>query len=280
MTRRRRGEPDRSRRTTKPTLPPPLKVAVVTTPGGSSSSGISVARDVELVRASILYADKVELVNPAIVALAGMAQLGEGGEEQLFALLTSLDDETLGHFGAREWPPEWRTLIPTMLRAARSPFGEVLGLGEVAQEWDKHMAEATADLRRTTEAMLEESGALELTPAINAGLVTISPSGLDENATDSESTVQGWLALVKSILADPAVRPLFDGLAADVARGLFDEGHVTPTSLTVQHAGEAAVNHGLITRLPAFPGAPLDELLDLRRTFTSPFSAIEVPSHA
>lgn len=38
----------------------------------------------------------------------------------------------------------------------------------------------------------------------------------------------------------------------------------------LRRAGEAAVGSGLITRLPAFPQAPTDELLDLRKDLRDP----------
>jgi hypothetical protein len=45
---------------------------------------------------------------------------------------------------------------------------------------------------------------------------------------------------------------------------MIREGAVDPNRLTLLHAEQAAVGSGLVARLPSFPQAPLDEILDLR----------------
>jgi hypothetical protein len=40
----------------------------------------------------------------------------------------------------------------------------------------------------------------------------------------------------------------------------------------LKHAGEVAVGSGLVARLPAFPDAPVDELLDLRSDLAGPLT--------
>jgi hypothetical protein len=63
-----------------------LKLAVVTYPG-LDTDGPSLARDVELVRASILYADEIELISPGAAMLASVLRLAETGSSGLLALL-------------------------------------------------------------------------------------------------------------------------------------------------------------------------------------------------
>jgi hypothetical protein len=65
---------------------------------------------------------------------------------------------------------------------------------------------------------------------------------------------------------------LFDDAMGAFARHLIDEGQVEPSSLTLRHSGEAAVGTGLIARLPAFPQAPIDELLHLRGDLEGPLT--------
>lgn len=59
---------------------------------------------------------------------------------------------------------------------------------------------------------------------------------------------------------------------ASLVRGLIAEGRLEPNRLALVNAGEAAVGSGLIARLPAFPEAPMDELLDLRNDLDDPLS--------
>jgi len=82
--------------------------------------------------------------------------------------------------------------------------------------------------------------------------------------------MEKWLALLRGLLVDKRTRLVLDDQVGSLAAAVIREGHVDPHRLALQHAGEAAVGTGLVARLPAFPGAPLDELLDLRSDLTGP----------
>ena len=56
-----------------PIEPPRLKVAVVTSPA-SSESNVNLARDVQLAKAAVLYADEVELISPGTEIIASLVQ--------------------------------------------------------------------------------------------------------------------------------------------------------------------------------------------------------------
>ncbi len=246
----------------------PLKVAVVTAPS-SDASGVSLARDVELVKASALYADEIELVSVGAVMIAGAAQLAGGGDQALLALLASLDDDTLRHLGGgKDMPANWRDVLALLSRPEALRHPEV---AELAHGLRASMAEAQAGLAGTVEQMLVDSGAEELLPAIGSGLVTLSASGFtDETAADTDAVMENWLALLRALLVDTKTRLLLDDQVGSLAASLIREGHVEPHRLTMRHAGQAAVGSGLVARLPAFPGAPLDEILDLRGDLAGP----------
>jgi hypothetical protein len=240
----------------------PLKVAVVTAPS-SDPSGVSLARDVEL------YADEIELVSVGAVMIAGAAQLAGGGEQALLALLGALDDDTLRHLGGgKDMPANWRDVIAMLSRPEAMRHPEV---AELARGLRASMAEVQAGLADTVERMLVDSGAEELLPAIGSGLVTLSASGFtDERAADTNAVMENWLALLRGLLVDTKTRLLLDDQVGSLAASLIREGHVEPHRLTLRHAGQAAVGSGLVARLPTFPNASLDELLDLRGDLAAP----------
>ena len=82
--------------------------------------------------------------------------------------------------------------------------------------------------------------------------------------------MENWLALLRSLLGDTRTRLLLDDQVGRLAASLIREGHVEPPRLAMRHAEQAAVGSGLVTRLPAFPGVPLDEILDLRGDLAAP----------
>src|SRR5512142_3052128 len=59
-----------------------MKLAIVTYPA-SGRDGPLLAKDVELVRASILYADEIELVSIGAFMIASVAQLATGDQSDL-----------------------------------------------------------------------------------------------------------------------------------------------------------------------------------------------------
>ena len=87
-----------------PIEPPRLKVAVVTSPA-SSESNVNLARDVQLAKAAVLYADEVELISPGTEIIASLVQLAVAGPDAVVELLSALDESTLSYLnGGREVP--------------------------------------------------------------------------------------------------------------------------------------------------------------------------------
>ena len=133
------------------------------------------------------------------------------------------------------------------------------------------MAETRFELAGVVETMMVDSGAGELMPAIDSGLVTLSASGFtDDSTADSDAVMDNWLVLLRGLLVDRKTRLVLDDQVGSLASSLIREGEVEPHRLTIRHPGEAAVGSGLVARLPAFPDAPLDEILDLRYDLAGP----------
>lgn len=264
---RRASRRNRTRRTRSSAQQ--LSVAVVTYPA-SIPGGVSLRKDVELVRAAILYADEVQLVSLGAVTLAGVLQLASGDGTELLALLASLDDATVEALGGGTLPAGWRELLQAMPALASGPVLDALGLGAEKRQFLEGMASSADQMRETAERMLRESGGEELLLGFDAGLVRLSASGFADDDGDTDATLQRWLDLLKNLLSDTRSRLLFDDQVAELVRAMIAEGLVEPTDLVLKHASEAAVGSGLVARLPAFPQAPLDELLDLRRDLQDP----------
>ena len=122
------------------------------------------------------------------------------------------------------------------------------------------LADPLSALKDHAERLAEDSGALDLLPAIESGLLELQMEGLNG---DPLSLVAAMTSLIRQRLLDPRRRVLFDGGSRGLARA------VVPSSAGENiagftRAGQAAVGSGLVARLPAFPEAPMDELLELR----------------
>ena len=166
---KKRKAPNHTRRRTSPTVkeapPPPLTVSIVTTPQ-TNSAGVSVHGDVELVKAALLYADKVELISMGTSMIGSVAAMAEGGTDALLALLTSLDDDALAHLnGGAPMPDGWREVLPLVVGLSGSPMGDELGIPNL----EETLSETRDQFSRIAEDLVVTSGASELIPCINDG---------------------------------------------------------------------------------------------------------------
>jgi len=114
---KQRKQPNRAHVRTKPTVGEavrPLRVSIITSPK-SHPNGPVLHRDVELVKAALLYADEVELVSPGAAMLGLVAGLAEGGIPALIELFGSFDDETLGDLNqGKPMPDNFREMLPLL----------------------------------------------------------------------------------------------------------------------------------------------------------------------
>lgn len=255
-----------------------LKVVVATTPQ-RGDQGPALQRDITLVKAALLYADQVELVSPTAAMLGGMAFVADRGEPALLEVLQALDDRTMRALGGRELPANWRSVLPMLDQLRRLDPAHLLaipGLAELADQlasFDAVLRDSADEFTARTEQMLTTAGAEELVPAIEAGVLILSPAGLAENLASTSDMVDNFLDIVTAHLADPRSRLMFDDDLAGVVHSMIREGVIEPNHLALTHAGQAAVGSGLVTRLPAFTSPPMTEVLDLRRDLHDPLTS-------
>jgi hypothetical protein len=204
--------------------------------------------------------------------VAGLVQ-ATTSETSLLDVLATLDDETVQYLAGDKLPPNWRETLPVAMAIMqldpailrRFPGGDQIDPSflEQQQEWRNGLSRIVDEAQGVARNVLADSGADELIPAFDAGIVKLSQSGLADDG-DPDRMIGRWVELLKDLLQDSKTRLLFDDEVGKLVRSLVNEGHVNPNSLSLKHASEAAVGSGLIARLPAFPQAPIDEVLHLR----------------
>lgn len=298
VSRKVRKPPRRERHRTKTTIseapPPPVTVTIVTYPNTDEQGRITVRSDVDLVKAALLYADRVELVSVSSSLLTSLMTFSEGGEDALVALLSELPDENVRALGGAKLPENWREILPFVVPLMRSPMAESLGLGDTAREFQSMMDGVLPEIQRIAEGMVADAGLDELRPALDAGVVTLTGvDGVKGNLVTSsietamralpakyqlgapqdgpmDEYLAGWLRLLTTRLQDSRSRLLFDSGVGSLAQSMVDEGWVTGDELALSRAGQAAIGSGLVARLPAFPSARMADLLDLRTDMAAP----------
>ena len=150
-----------------PIEPPRLKVAVVTSPA-SSESNVNLARDVQLAKAAVLYADEVELISPGTEIIASLVQLAVAGPDAVVELLSALDESTLSYLnGGREVPEsviENFRLLMAMDDELLETLGSLTGtdateLKALAGDARTQVDGMATQLQETAQRMFKDSGA-------------------------------------------------------------------------------------------------------------------------
>ena len=246
-----------------------LKVAVATTPGSSSS--LSVVKELELVKAAVLYADQVSLLSPVAALTLGVHQLTISDDEQLLDFMFSLDDRTLSRIGVSQQHSE--ALNP--LRKLTSHYGSAHLAGvrdsTLTYEDARDMLsrdtgqEALNKMRQDLQSDLGLRGGTELQLGVASGLVQVSDGSLPVDITSNDELIRIYVDTLVGMLRDPSTHLIFDDSTGTLVQALIDGNKISPDALSLAHSKNVSVGSGLIRKLPALTSAPMDEILDLRR---------------
>lgn len=286
---RKRREPRREHRRTKPTLSEaPLRVAIATTPQSSAGDRRALDQDTELTKAALLYADEVELVSLGMSMFDELRRVIDAGELGGYGLLASLDDDTINYLATRDGsenrlPPDWRQTIGAALSVPPEAL-EALGVegADQLRELQEMAAQQGRRAQHDLENLLEEQGATELVAAIRVGAIKLAELGVspsstlrptDLDPTDSTDVqLWNWIDALVTRLTDKKTRLLFDRQAGSLIQSMLKDGMIPSNPQGLRLAAQAALGAGFAERLPAFPTAKMDELLDMRKELALPLA--------
>ena len=225
---------------------------------GSDEPGVSVKHEIELVKASLLYADTVEVLSLGNQLVRDIHKFTTGDTSNLWALLLSLDDDTLRHLGVdvdlehfREVLSMVLTMDSTALRAVAGSHPDMAQLEEFADILDQTHEQASStmsELRQVIDRLRLELGVAELEMVLDNRLVRFN-----ENVAISEDTdvvIQSFMHEFRRYLQDPTKFVLLDATMASIARSMINEGFVRQPERAVSNASEAVLGTGFLARLP------------------------------
>ena len=208
-----------------------LKVLVVSMGNGISDEKSRLRHELSLVRSAILYADEVQLMSPRAELLTAESSLLRLGD-QLNDLVSSQID------------PRAQARIRGDANLSRE-------LGEIEAAVTSH----SGIWQREIDELItgQSTGILQVVPFLSK----------PEAGQSHESTA--FLSRLSALINDPSTHPLLDersaalGREASVAHPFTDDAR--------RRARTTELGAGMVARLPTFPQAPLDELLDVKAEF-------------
>jgi hypothetical protein len=253
-----------------------VKVAVASAPNGDSDDPRgALAHELDLAKAALLYADEVEIVSLSVAMIDGLRVVTQEGSNGMLDLLGSLDSDVIAHLGGSGLPADWQTQVRQMMSLDPETVATVDPAAATSlREMQAELSVMSDRARSDMAGLLETMGATELAPAIDAGVLkvadlaapstTLRPAELGGN-TELDAQMWNWIGVLSNRLEDRRVRVLFDEQVGTLIQHAIDEGVVEASEQNLRLAAQASLGSGFISRLPAFPQARMDELLDLRR---------------
>jgi hypothetical protein len=221
---------------------------------------LDLSQETRLVKAALLYADRVTLANPKVMIIASMAGIVSGNLEHKRAVVLGMMDVLPDGAATRAVYDELRL-------KKRKSVREMLVFRGLVERLDRGAEQAVAQV----ESMLEEAGAGELDEALRAGVVDVNHLGLNES-DPGLAKVTLWLAdLISEIVAPTSPRyPMFDDAADGLLAAMIRGGKAPGAALA--HATPQALASRLVGRLDAFPDAPMGAVLEARDTLRDPLT--------
>lgn len=269
----RRNRPRRPKLAARSTVDG-LRLVVATSPE-AISDGRFLEHDLRMIRSALLYADTVELVSPVANMLGGAAALHEGGPDAWIELLASLDDDTLHLVVADRDPAEFRSLLKTWQELSQMPRAQrrrVLGPHDsILRTLEEGFRQTVDGTKGPLRDFLERAGVPELEEALQEGALEVNWDAV--GIGDSDRMIEQYSSYLTKALESSDTHLLLDEGLAGLARAMITDGHVEPAQLTLSRATRSQVGTGLITHLPAFPGATMSTVLETRAELAGPLAA-------
>jgi len=233
--------------------------------GASPVAELTLENDMRMVKAALLYADKVKLCSFMSSMMLMMMAFRELKPKQQIEFLESVVPVLV---------PD-QSQADNLLNALRTykQFGKRKNLTKqellFRAKFQPKIRELWVNLGNVVTQMLENAGADSLIYAIQSNLLELHVLGASGN-TESESMVKEFVEVLSQTISDSATYPLFDDQTGNIVRLGVKEGKLNVSEAGIARGKHSGLAANLLERLPLFDDAPIDELLDIRQELERP----------
>jgi hypothetical protein len=214
---------------------------------------IDLSHETEMIKAALLYADRVTLASPKALLLFGFAAVFSADRTTRLRAIRDMVSVT----------PEGARAFQQLEDATRTSRGA--RRHAIREELESQLLRAGEEMALAHEETLAQAGAQELVPAIQAGLLEIHPLGSDEITDENywDRLLEELVAVMtESVRPTATTYPLFENSAGGLLRSIIAEAETG--SNVFDRANQVGVARNLIGGLDAFPNASMDVVLDVR----------------
>jgi hypothetical protein len=263
--------------------------------GTYPSSELSLEQELRLLKAALLYADRVKLYSLQASAVSMASKIGDISPrhqlrliEMVAPYLTSQEQFNELSLGLQAYKKIIRRKHPGRQELIlRNRFERLL-----KEQWE--------NVREVGQRIAREAGAESITRAVELGvlelhtfegtdseeevtrfiadcLVRASQSSLllthtGEMSKRDEQMIREFVEGVCGAVSDGSTYPLFDEQTGLLVKEQIQEQRITPSESAVGRGKHTGLAGHLLARLPSFDQASVDEVVDIRRELDKPLT--------
>ncbi len=263
--------------------------------GTHPSKEVSLEQELRLVKAGLLYADRVKLYSLTASMMRMVLRLGDIAPKQQLEFLQKVIPYITSKKDAKE-------LLAFLRRYKKSLRNKHPSRDELAlrAQLQKLVAEQWSNVRKTAIEMEKKAGVDSMDRAVQSGLLELHTfEGTDndemvlEFMTDciagasqspllthrvsemskrNDNMIREFVEGVSRAVSDGSTYPLFDDLTRELVKASIDEEQIAVSESAVHRGRHSGLAGHLLERLPLFDQASVDEILDIRRELDKPLT--------
>ena len=230
-----------------------------------------------LLKAALLYGDEVVLHSPLASLLGGVSAFAHGDQRTFVEVALELApkaspdlQKALDDLDSRFGAGQSRKVILALLDP-RSPARAWLAKlaphlrSEIAGLEGERLTTIRQELVDVAEKQISDAGFGDLAPAFDAEVLRICAVSIDSSGFEDQ-----YLDELQRLLSDPTTYPVFDEKMGDFVRVAVDAQRLNIAGYKARRGASASVSERFLARLPTFPGAKVDEVIDIRADLRDP----------
>lgn len=219
--------------------------------GTAAGKGLSLQDDLRLLKAGLLYGDRVKLCSLMSSMLVLFSQLTNLSEDQRL--------DALEQWSSILSDPSAAANISILKQLKRKRYRSKEEL-LVVMRASEFIRRTWAELQSKIDDIATEAGADGLVAALESGLVELEVY----NQEDTEEMLRAFFDSVGDAVVCGGTYPLFDDQTGDLVRAALREGKLSGDRIGMAKGRIVGLASDLFERLPLFDKASVDEILAIR----------------
>jgi hypothetical protein len=229
--------------------------------GVAPSRGLNIEEELQMIKTSLLYADKLKLCSIKTSMLLGVSSLANFNDSQKIDFL----EEIFPYFVNNESDTDNMNFLINQFRTLINKKGKSKKELQTLLKIKKSLKDVWIIVTDKVEDVVIDTGLSELTNIIKNNILEIQ---LYDYA--KEDQVEQYFESISNPLINGYTYPIFDETSADLIRLAIKEGELKASKIGLEKSKQSGLVLDLFDKLPNLENASIDQILDVRKELSEP----------